>query len=536
MNVEKSGAVARTIQEGKTYLGIELGSTRIKAVLIDEEHRQLATGSYEWENRLKNGIWTYELDDVWRGLQGSFQDLTAKISTLYAVGLEKVGAIGISGMMHGYLAFDSRGDLLSPFRTWRNTNAAQAAAILSNAFAFNIPLRWSVAHLYQAILDGEAHVREICYLTTLAGYLHWKLSGEKVLGIGDASGMFPIDSKSGTYRPEMLEKFEELVAEEKLPWQLKDILPRVLRAGENAGCLTAEGARLLDPSGRLNPGILLCAPEGDASTGMVATDAVAPCTGNVSAGTSIFAMVVLEKQLSRAYPEIDMVTTPSGSPVAMVHCNNCTSDIDAWVKVLGQAVESLGLTADKSSLYRALFRAALEGEADCGGILSYNYLSGEPITGLEEGRPLLVRETGSRFSFANFAKNLLYSILVPLKLGLDILTEQEAVSLKKLMGHGGLFKVPEVGQRIMASALNTEIAVMESAGEGGAWGIAVLAAFHANQQLGLSLEDYLSQRVFLKEKQYVAAPDEADRKGFLSYTERYRKGLSIERAAVDHLT
>ncbi|MDR2630909.1 MAG: ATPase [Spirochaetaceae bacterium] len=535
---QKDQKVKDALLNGKTFLGIELGSTRIKAVLIGEDFVPIASGSFDWENRLEAGIWTYHLDEVWKGLQGSFKNLCGEIKGRFGLSFTRPGAIGISAMMHGYLAFDAAGALLVPFRTWRNTTTEEAARILSGQFQFNVPLRWSAAHLYQAILNREDHITGLAFLTTLAGYVHWKLTGKKVLGIGDASGMFPIDSRTGDYHQGMIETFERLAREGGYPLRLTDILPGVLSAGEDAGVLSAEGARLLDPAGNLEAGIPLCPPEGDAGTGMVATNSVAQRTGNVSAGTSIFAMVVLEKDLSRMYPEIDMVTTPSGSPVAMVHCNNCTSDLDAWIKLFNELLQTFGAQVEKPALYDALYAKALEGEAGGGGLLSYNYYGGEPITAVEQGRPLLVRLPDSSLSLANFMRTTLYSTMAALKIGMDILTEQEGITLDRLLGHGGLFKTAEVGQRLMAAALNVPVAVMESAGEGGAWGIALLAAYlrqKGETGTSLSLEDFLAQRVFARNRGTSVKPDPQDRRGFAVFMERYRAGLPIERAAGEYL-
>jgi sugar (pentulose or hexulose) kinase len=518
--------------EGKKFLGIELGSTRIKAVLIDGQHKPIAQGGYDWENRLENGLWTYRLEDVWTGLQTCFKNLTADAQKHCGVNIERVDAIGISGMMHGYLPFDRNDTLLAPFRTWRNTTTEQAAAELTKRFSFNVPQRWSIAHLYQAVLNKEPHVKDIAFLTTLAGYVHWKLTGKKVLGIGDASGMFPIDSNANDYNKKMIEQFNCLIS---YTWKLPDIFPKVLTAGEDAGFLTPEGAKLLDPAGRLQPEIPLCPPEGDAGTGMTATNSIAERTGNVSAGTSIFAMIVLEKELSKVYTEIDMVTTPAGKPTAMVHCNSCTSDLDAWVSLFREAIETAGKPAEKSALYDALYRKALEGDADCGGLLAYNYYSGEPITGLEQGRPLFARMPDSRFTLANFMRTLLFSSMATLKLGMDILTEQEQVRLDRLLGHGGLFKTKGVGQRLMASALDTPVAVMDSAGEGGAWGIALLAAYTAQKRNGETLETYLADRVFAGNAGAQTEPDAKDKESFTVFMKRYTAGLPIERAAADHL-
>ena len=498
-----------------TALGLELGSTRIKAVLIGPDHAVLAAGAHDWENRLEDGYWTYSLDDVWAGVQDAYAKLAEEFADKYGMPLTSVGAMGVSAMMHGYLPFDADGVQLAPFRTWRNTTTGAAAARLTELLGFNIPQRWSVAHLYQAMLNGEAHVKDIAFLTTLAGYVHWRLTGEKVLGVGEASGMFPIDSASCAYDGAMLAKFDALAQD--MPWRLADILPRVLRAGEDAGALTAEGARLLDPSGALRPGVPLCPPEGDAGTGMAATDSVAPRTGNVSAGTSVFAMLVLEKPLSKVYPEIDMVTTPAGAPVAMVHCNTCTSDLDAWVKLLGEMAAAAGAPLAKPALYDLFYEKALEGEADCGGLVSYNYYSGEPVTGLAEGRPLMVRRPDARLTLANLARVQLYAAMATLKLGMDILFEGEGVRLDTLLGHGGLFKTPVVGQRLLAGALGVPVAVMETAGEGGPWGMALLAAYMLEKRPGETLEQYLANRVFADAKGTVQRPREEDCAGLVTW-------------------
>ena len=525
----------QTIIEGRTALGIELGSTRIKAVLIDDTPAPVAQGSFEWENRLEDGVWTYSLNEVWTGLQRSFSDLRRDVECRYGVALTTVGSLGISGMMHGYLVFDSQDRQLVPFRTWRNTITEPAAEKLTAQFNFNIPQRWSIAHLYQAILNGEPHVKDIGFITTLAGYVHWRLTGKKALGIGDASGMFPIDSTTNDYNEGMIEQFNRLVAPQGFGWKLRDILPKVICAGTVTGTLSEEGTGLLDPEGRLKAGIPLCPPEGDAGTGMVATNSVAERTGNISAGTSIFAMIVLEKALSKVWTEIDMVTTPTGKPVAMVHCNNCTSDLDAWVRLFKETVELAGARIDKGALYDRLYNKALEGEADCGGILSYNYYSGEPITALESGRPLLLRMPDSRFSLANFMRSILFAAMGTLKIGMDILSEKEQVRLDQLLGHGGLFKTKEVGQRLMAAALNVPVAVMESAGEGGAWGIALLAAYMLRKQANETLENYLAQRVFAGNTGVRMEPNPEDVRGFETFITRYTAGLPIERAATEYL-
>lgn len=527
--------VKNLLEEGKGILGIEFGSTRIKAVLIDEKGTPLASGSHEWENRLTDGIWTYTLDDIWSGLADCYADLASDVKKKYDVVLKKFASIGFSAMMHGYLAFDKEGELLVPFRTWRNTITEEAAAKLTEVFQYNIPQRWSIAHLYQAILKKEEHVGKIDFLTTLAGYVHWKLTGEKVLGVGDASGMFPIDCKSGNYDQNMIRKFDELTEPCGYGWKLSDILPKVLSAGEKAGTLTPEGAKLLDVSGNLEAGILLCPPEGDAGTGMVATNSVGVRTGNVSAGTSVFAMVVLEKELSKVYPEIDLVTTPEGALVAMVHCNNCTSDLNAWVNLFDEFAKSIGAAIDKNQLFSVLYHKALEGDADCGGLISYNYFSGEPVTGFDEGAPLFVRKADQTFNLANFMRTHLYSSLAALKAGLDLLFKEEDVKVDEMFGHGGLFKTKGVGQRIAAAAMNTPVSVMETAGEGGAWGIALLASYMQNKEEGEELQDFLNHKIFAGQKGEKLLPVKEDVEGFDQFMIRYKKGLAIEHAAVDAL-
>jgi len=527
--------IQKAIEDGKTALGIEFGSTRIKAVLIGEDHRPIASGSHEWENRFENGVWTYHMEDVWAGLQESYRKLGAEVLEKYGTPLKTVGAIGFSAMMHGYLPFDKAGHLLVPFRTWRNTITGPAAENLTSLFQFNIPQRWSIAHLYQAILNKEAHVKDIHFLTTLEGYVHWKLTGQKVLGIGEGSGMFPVDSTINNYDQRMIGQFNERLKAEGIAWTLEEIMPKVLMAGDAAGNLTAEGAKLLDPTGQLQAGIPLCPPEGDAGTGMVATDSVAARTGNVSAGTSVFAMIVLEKGLSKLYPEIDMVTTPSGKPVAMVHSNNCTSDLNAWVDLFQEFTRVLGVEVSEAKLYEILYKQALAGDADAGGLLAYNYVSGEHITKIEEGRPLFVRTPESRFTLPNFMRMHLFSSLGALKIGMGILFEQEKVKIDQILGHGGFFKTKEVGQRIMAAAMNVPVSVMETAGEGGAWGIALLASYMLQKTGNEPLESYLSNKVFAGENATTITPDPADVAGFTAFMERYKKGLVIERAAVDGL-
>jgi sugar (pentulose or hexulose) kinase len=528
--------IAKAIESGKTILGIEFGSTRIKAVLIGEDHMPVASGGYGWENQYENGIWTYSLEDVWKGLQESYRELYYETLEKYDTPLQTVGAIGFSGMMHGYMPFDKDGNLLAPFRTWRNNITGQAAIELTDLFQFAIPQRWSIAHLYQAILNKEPHVKEISYLTTLAGYVHWKLTGQKVMGIGEASGMFPIDSETYDYDARMIDLFNKQIEAENFPWKLPDILPQVLTAGEAAGVLSEEGAGLLDPSGKLQAGIPLCPPEGDAGTGMVATNSVAERTGNVSAGTSVFAMIVLEKALSRLYPEIDMVTTPAGRPVAMVHSNNCTSDLNAWIGLFHEFTNLLGTKIELSGLFELLYQQALEGDADGGGLLNYPYLSGEHLTHFEEGRPLFVRSPESLFNLANFMRTHLFSSLGALRIGLDILFDQEQVAIDQILGHGGFFKTPVVGQKMMAAAMNVPVSVMETAGEGGAWGIALLAAYLLNKEANEPFEEYLSDKVFAGEQSTTIFPDAVDVKGFLTFMEGYKNGLVIERTAVDALS
>ena len=527
-------ATSNAIAAGKTALGVEFGSTRIKAVLVGEDGAPLASGSHDWENRFENGVWTYHLEDVWSGLQDSYRKLVDEVAARYGVRLQTIGAIGFSAMMHGYLAFAKDGSLLAPFRTWRNTMTGQAAEELSALLGFNIPQRWSIAHLDQAILNQEPHVADIAFLTTLAGYVHWQLTGQKVLGVGEASGMFPIDSKTNNFDDRMLDLAAQRCAAAGVPWQLRDILPQVLVAGEAAGVLTAEGAKLIDPSGQLPAGIPLCPPEGDAGTGMVATNSVAARTGNVSAGTSVFAMIVLENPLSQVYPEIDMVTTPSGKPVAMVHSNNCTTDLNAWVDLFGEFAGALGVEVSQSKLFELLYRQGLGGDAEGGGLLAYNYYSGEHITHMTEGRPLFVRTPESRFTLANFMRVHLFSSLGALKIGLGIF-DREQVKIDRILGHGGFFKTPEVGQKIMAAAMNVPVSVMETAGEGGAWGIALLAAYMLRKGGSETLEDYLDGKVFAGAAGTTIAPDARDVDGFNAFMERYKKGLVIERAAVEGL-
>lgn len=527
------GNAAQVIEAGRAVLGIELGSTRIKAVLVDEAGKPIASGAHDWENQLSNGVWTYSLDAVWDGLQDCYRNLTEDVKKQYGVEVKSLAAIGFSGMMHGYMAFDVNGRLLVPFRTWRNTITGQACEELTPYLNFHVPQRWSAAHLYQAILNGEEHVKQISYQTTLAGYIHWQMTGEKVVGIGEAAGMFPIDSKTRDYNQTMVDKFDAKLAEKGMPYKLRDIFPKVLVAGENAGTLTAEGAKKLDPTGTLQAGIPLCPPEGDAGTGMVATNAVAVRTGNVSAGTSVFAMVVLENELKELHEELDMVTTPTGDAVAMVHCNNCTSDLNAWVNIFKEFAESFGMDVDMDKLFEMLYNKALEGDKDCGGLLAYNYFSGEHITGFTEGRPMFVRMPEAAFNLANFMRVHLYTALGALKCGLDILLKKEHVRVDCIYGHGGLFKTKGVGQRILAAAMDAPVAVMDTAGEGGAWGIALLAEYMVCKDADETLDAYLNQRIFAGRTGTTMAPDPADVAGFDRFIELYKAGLPIEEAAID---
>lgn len=520
------------IEAGKAILGIEFGSTRIKAVLIDQENKPIAQGAHEWENQFVDGLWTYSIDAVLNGLQDCYANLCAEVQKLYDTKIETLAAIGISAMMHGYMAFNEQEEILVPFRTWRNTNTGKAAAELSQLFNYNIPLRWSISHIYQAILNGEEHVKDIKYLTTLAGYIHWQLTGKFVLGVGDASGMIPVDPQTKTYDAEMVEKFDKLVAPYGYSWNLLGILPKSLVAGECAGALTEKGAKALDPTGTLKAGIPFCPPEGDAGTGMAATNAVKVGTGNVSAGTSSFSMIVVEKVLSRPYEELDMVTTPDGSLVAMVHCNNCTGDLNAWISLFKQYQELMGFPVDMNEIYGKLYNHALTGDADCGGLISYNYISGEPLTGLAEGRPLFVRSANDKFTLANFMRAHLYASIGVLKVGNDILFNKEKIRVDRITGHGGLFKTKGVGQRILAAAINSPISVMETAGEGGAWGIALLAGFLVNNPEKKNLADYLEEVVFAGNTGTEIAPTPEDVAGFNAWIENYKRGLPIEQAAV----
>ena len=523
-------SIVEAIAAGKTALGIELGSTRIKAVLIGEDHTVLANGSFSWENRLENDRWTYHLDDAVRGLQESFADLAADVKSKYGVELTTIGAIGISGMMHGYLALDKEDKQLAPFLTWRNTNTPEAAGQLTELFQFNVPLRWSISQLYQAILNGEDHVPQVDYITTLAGYIHYLLTGKRVMGVGEASGMFPIDSIIMDYDQSMLDQFDALIADRGYGWKIRDILPKVLVAGQDAGCLTAEGAKLLDPTGKLQPGIPMAPPEGDAGTGMVATNSVDACTGNVSAGTSIFSMVVLEKKLSKLYRDIDMVTTPSGRPVAMVHCNNGASELDAWMRMFGEILTAVGANVSTGELFGKLFGESLKGDADCDDVTLFNYISGEPVTGLNDGRPLLVRRKDSKLTLANFMRSQIYSIFASLAVGHRIL-DAEQVRIRRLTGHGGLFKTPGVVQKYMAAALNAPVTVMKTAGEGGPYGMALLASYILRAK-EMTLEDYLENVVFAGAEGSTMEPDAADVAGYKAYLKVYCDCLDLEHTAV----
>jgi sugar (pentulose or hexulose) kinase len=528
--------VKNTIQSGKTVLGIELGSTRIKACLIGEDNVPIASGSHEWQDSHINNLWTYSVDDIWEGVTDSYQKLAESVKQQYGVILQTVGAIGFSGMMHGYMAVDINGELLVPFRTWRNNITGEASNVLTELFNYQIPQRWSIAHLYQAILNHEEHIEDIRFLTTLAGYIHWKLTGQKVLGVGEASGVFPIDLNTKNYNQLMINQFNELVAANNIPWKLENVLPKVIVAGENAGVLTEEGAKFLDVSGELKPGIPLCPPEGDAGTGMVATNSIAKRTANVSAGTSAFAMVVLEKELSKVHPEIDLVTTPTGNLVAMAHSNNCSSDLNAWVRIFEEFSKALGIDVKNNQLYETLFKQALLGDPDGGGLLSYGYLSGEHMTHFEEGRPLFVRSANSNFNLANFMRIHLFTAFGAMKIGMDILMKEEKVKLDEVLGHGGLFKTEGIGQVILSAALNAPVSVMETAGEGGAWGIALLASYMINKKENETLEEYLTENVFANQTVNTVLPEPKNVQGFEQFMERYKAGLVIERTAVESLS
>lgn len=523
---------SNAIKQGNVSLGIELGSTRIKAVLITDDFETIASGSYVWENQLENGIWTYSLDKVWEGIQKSYAKIAAEVQGKYHTTLTKISSIGVSAMMHGYLAFAENGDLLVPFRTWRNNITEQAADELTELFQFNIPQRWSIAHLYQAILNQESHVKDIHFITTLAGYVHWKLCGEKVLGIGDASGVFPVDEETGTYCKDFLEQFAGLENVKPYPWNIEEILPKVLRAGEHGGKLTAEGAKLLDVNGNLQAGSIMAPPEGDAGTGMVCTNSVRKRTGNISVGTSAFSMLVLEQPLKKVYRDIDIVTTPSGAPVAMVHINNCSSDINAWANLFKQFAERLGIELSMDRLYETLFLVTTKADPDAGGLLNYSYLSGENITKMPEGRPLFVRKPDSSFTLANFIQSQLYAAFAPLKIGMDILKYEEQIKTEVLIAQGGLFKTPVISQQILANALNTPITVMSTAGEGGAWGMAVLAVYAKEDNNKQSLEDFLDQKVFVNPESVTLNPEENGVSGYETFIKQYQVGLPIESNAV----
>lgn len=526
---------AEKIRAGKTSLGIEFGSTRIKAVLIDDTYHTIAAGDYGWASHLENGLWSYTQEEIWKGLQTAYAAMAQNVEAAYGEKLARVGHIGFSAMMHGYLAFDKNGELLVPFRTWQNTNTSEAHEKLSELFQYNIPERWSIAHLYQAVLNKEEHIGKVNYVTTLAGYVHWKLTGKKVLGVGDASGMFPIDPTTHAYETEFIEKFSALPEVAEQPWNLSDLLPEPLVAGTPAGTLTAEGAKLLDPTGTLQPGIVLAPPEGDAGTGMVATNSVRVRTGNVSAGTSIFAMVVLEHKLKALHPEVDLVTTPAGDLAGMSHANNFTSDLNAWVGLFGQFAAALGTPVDTGNLYGTLFRAAIADDVDanCGGLINYPFRSGEFLAGLPEGRPLFVRGPEARMSLGNFMRAQLFSAFSPVKIGMDVMTKNEGVAVDSLVGHGGIFTTPKVAQKILAAAFNTPIKVMSTAAEGGAWGMAVLADYlwHADQPL----DEFLDARVFADAASTTENPDENDVAGFEEFFDRFRKGLAIEHTAIANI-
>lgn len=528
-------SITQAIDKGETSLGIEFGSTRIKAVLIDHSFQTIASGSCEWENRLQDGYWTYSLENIITGLQKAYSDMKQEVEHIYGITLQTIGSIGFSAMMHGYMAFDDKNELLVPFRTWRNTTTGMAAKQLTELFQFHIPERWSIAHLYHAILNKEEHVAQIRFVTTLAGYIHWLLTANKALGIGDASGMFPIDESTGDYNESMIKQFDELVASKGYSWKIKNLLPKVYTSGKKAGVLSSAGAKIIDPSNQLQAGIPLCPPEGDAGTGMVATNSVRKRTGNVSVGTSVFAMMVLENRLSKVYPEIDMVITPNGNPVGMVHANNCSSDINAWLGLFREFSEAMGQKVETDQLYSLMLNKALEADPDGGGLLSYGYFSGEHITGLEHGRPLFVRTPESKFNLANFMRVHLFTSFGALKIGMDIMTKEENVVIDRISGHGGLFKTPVVGQKMMAASMNVPVSVLSTAGEGGSWGMAILASYMMNKAHGERLEDFLDNKVFKDVNELEIHPDPIDVQGFETFMNRYKKGLVIEQAAVDSL-
>ena len=529
---DQVAAIAEKIRAGKTSLGIEFGSTRIKAVLIDDTYRTIASGDYNWASHLENGLWSYTVEEIWKGLQTAYAEMAGDVEAAYGEKLTRIGHIGFSAMMHGYLAFDEAGELLVPFRTWQNTNTHEAHEKLSELFQYNIPERWSIAHLYQCVLDNEEHVSKVAFFTTLAGYVHWKLTGRKVLGVGDASGMFPIDPETHTWETAFIDRFNALPEVAAQPWKLEDLLPEPLVAGTPAGELTEEGAKLLDPTGTLQPGITLAPPEGDAGTGMMATNSVRKRTGNVSAGTSIFATVVLEGKLKALHPEVDLVTTPAGDLAGMSHANNFTSDLNAWVGLFGQFAEALGHPVDAGTLYGTLFRAAIADDVDanCGGLLNYPFRSGEFLAGLPEGRPLFARKPEARMTLGNFMRAQLFGAFSPVKIGMDVMTKDEHVQVDSLVGHGGIFTTPKVAQKILAAAFDTPIKVMATAAEGGAWGMAVLGDYlwHADEDLA----DYLDNRVFADAESVTETPDEKDVEGFEDFFARFRAGLPIEHAAI----
>lgn len=527
--------IKQAIAKGETSLGIEFGSTRIKTVLIDNNFETIAVGSHEWENQLENGFWTYNLVDIITGLQTSYSEMKQEVEWKYGITIRTIGSIGFSAMMHGYMAFDKTGELLVPFRTWRNTTTGTAAKELTGLFQFNIPDRWSIAHLYQAILNEEKHLARVDYMTTLAGFIHWLLTGEKVIGVGDASGIFPIDESTNDYNESMIKQFDEKIAYKGYPWGIRDILPKVCNAGEQTGKLTEMGAEILDRSENLQSAIPICPPEGDAGTGMVATNSVKKRTGNVSVGTSVFSMIVLEKKLTKVYPEIDIVTAPNGSPVAMVHANNCSSDLNAWLGLFREFSETMGQKVETDKLFEVMLNKSMEADRDGGGLLSFGYLSGESITGLDQGRPLFVRSPESNFNLANFIRTHLFTAFGALKIGMDILSKKENVAIDGILAHGGLFKTPVVGQKIVATAMNVPVSVMETAGEGGAWGMSILASYMRNKEPNESLEDFLDKKVFKEVGRSEIYPDELDVKGFEEFIARYKKGLVIEQTAVENL-
>lgn len=531
---EKLNNLNMNLSSEDISIGIELGSTRIKTIAIDKNLNTVATGSFEWENQFINGYWTYSINDIWIGLQKSYEDMTQNLKQQYNLTLTKVNAIGISGMMHGYLAFDKNEDLLVPFRTWRNGNTSEAAAILSEKFQFNIPERWSIAHIFQGVLDNERHVRQVEYITTLAGYVHWYLTGEKVLGIGDASGMFPIDINQKNYRPDLINVTNQLFQEHGFNKPIEKILPKVSVSGESGGCLTKEGAKLLDASNKLESGCIMCPPEGDAGTGMVATNTVATNTGNVSAGTSAFSMVVLSQELKDKYPEIDIVTTPNGNEVAMIHTNNCTSDINDWMNLFSEVLKVMGVDFSSDELYGQIFRSSLNSDDNIGGLLSYNYVSGENITNVEQGYPLFVREPNYNFNLANFMKMHLYSAFSTLKIGMDMLKKNESIELEKLIAHGGIFKTKGVAQQVLSSALDNDITVMNTASEGGAWGIAILSYFTSLETMQ-TLEQFLNEVVFVNIEEETLSPVKQEVDHFNNYVEKMKLGLPIERLFSKHL-